>query len=115
MNLIIPAKYVQRVWLKVSRKIPNCSPMSPLHLQNDVRKLCALVAVTLILPALAYAGHDRDKDKGGEDNGKQNGRGHIEKVPEGGPGIVVLITTVGAILFFAARRPSREKAVRVES
>ena len=72
-------------------------------------KICALVAVTLVLPALAYAGNDRDKgDKG--DKGDHNGRGHIQTVPEGGPGIVVLTATFGAILLFSARHLFRRKA-----
>jgi hypothetical protein len=79
---------------------------------NSIGKVCALAAATLILPALAYADHDRDrdKDKGDGDSRRHDGRGHIETVPEGGPGIAVLITTVGAILYFAARQPFRAKA-----
>ena len=69
-------------------------------------KICALVAVTLVLPALAYA--KNDKDKGEKD--ERNGRGHIQSVPEGGPGIVVLTATFGAILVFSARHLFRGKA-----
>jgi hypothetical protein len=69
-------------------------------------KICALVAVTLVLPALAYAGNDRDKG----DKGDKGERGHIQTVPEGGPGIVVLTATFGAILLFSARHLFRGKA-----
>jgi hypothetical protein len=81
-----------------------------LRLQNPVRKIFALVAATLILPALAYANHDSEKgNKGDHDTDKDRDR-HISTVPEGGPGMVLLITTVGAILLFSARRSSREKS-----
>jgi hypothetical protein len=72
-------------------------------------KICALVAVTLVLPALAYAKNDKDKGEN-DDKGEQKGRGHIHTVPDGGPGIVVLTATFGAILLFSARRSSRAKA-----
>jgi hypothetical protein len=77
-----------------------------LKTHNGIRKVCALVAATLILPALTYAGTDNGKGN----NGNQNGHDKIHSVPEGGPGIVLLITTVGAILLFSARRSSRAKA-----
>jgi hypothetical protein len=81
-----------------------------LKTHNGIRKVCALVAATLILPALTYAGTDNGKGNNGENNGKQNGHDKIHSVPEGGPGIVLLITTVGAILLFSARLSSRAKA-----
>jgi hypothetical protein len=78
--------------------------------RNYVRKLCALAAATLILPAMAYAGTDNGKGNDGQNNGKQNGRGDVQSVPEGGPGVMLLIATIGAILLFTARRPSSVKA-----
>ena len=81
-----------------------------LKTHNGIRKVCALVAATLILPALTYAGTDNGKGNNGQNNGNQNGHDKIHSVPEGGPGIVLLITTVGAILLFSARRSSRAKA-----
>ena len=82
---------------------------------NSIRKIGALVAVTSVLPALAYlayAGNEKDKgDKGDKGNKvEQKGRGQIEAVPEGGPGIVVLTATFGAILIFSARHLLRGKA-----
>jgi hypothetical protein len=89
--------------------------MSCLHSQKNVRKVCALVAASLILPALAHAGTDYGNGNGGQNNGKQNGKNKIETVPDGGPGIVLLTATIGAILLFSTRRLLREKADRVES
>jgi hypothetical protein len=75
------------------------------RLQNRVRKICALVAATLILPALAYADHDSGKgNKEEKDQDK-----HIPSVPEGGPGIVLLVATIGAVVLFS-RRQLRAKA-----
>jgi hypothetical protein len=68
---------------------------------NHIGKVCALVAATLILPVLAYA--DGRNDQGDNDQGKYS-------VPEGGPGIVLFTTTIGAILLFSARWSSRSKA-----
>jgi hypothetical protein len=76
--------------------------MSCIHLKKNVRKLCALVAITLILPALAYAVTDNGNGNGGQNNGNQNGRGKIDTVPEGGPGVVLLTATIGAILLYSA-------------
>jgi len=84
--------------------------MDYLRLQNRVRKVCALTAASLILPALAYAGTDNGKGNDGYNNGNQYGRDKTYSVPEGGPGIVLFITTVGAILLFASRRPSQAKS-----
>jgi hypothetical protein len=69
-------------------------------------KICALAAVALVLPTLAYVKNDRDKGEKDE----KNDRGHIQTVPEGGPGIVVLTATFGAILIFSARHLFRGKA-----
>jgi hypothetical protein len=79
------------------------------HLQKNVRKVCALVAASLILPALAHAG--TDNGNGGQNNGNQNGKNKIATVPDGGPGIVFLTATIGAILLFSARRRSGKQTV----
>jgi hypothetical protein len=83
------------------------------RLHNHLRKTCALVAVTLILPALAYADrdHDRDNDR---DNHEQRGSDrdrddHIPVVPEANAGWV-LIPFFGAVLLFSWRQFSRSKA-----
>ena len=80
--------------------------------KNNIRKVCALVAVSLILPALAYAGTDNGNGNGGQNNGNQNGhnKGDVPTVPDGGPGIVLLATTFGAVLLFSWRQSSRSKA-----
>jgi hypothetical protein len=43
-------------------------------IHNSFNKVCALVAATLILPALAYADHDRkgDKDERNDHGNKHN-------------------------------------------
>ena len=86
--------------------------MFPSRFHNHLRKTCALVAVTLILPALAYAdrGHDRDNNR---DNNEQRGGDrdrddHIPVVPEANAGWV-LIPFVGAVLLFSWRRFPRAK------
>jgi hypothetical protein len=84
------------------------------HLQKNVRKVCALVAATLILPALAYAGTDNGNGNDGQNNGNQYGRDNVPMVPEANTGIV-LIPFFGAILLFSAYRLFRAKANRVES
>ena len=77
---------------------------------NNVRKACALVAVTLILPALAHAGSDNGKGNGGQNNGNQKGRdrGGVPVVPEANAGWV-LVPFFGAVLFFSARHLFRGK------
>jgi hypothetical protein len=67
---------------------------------SRICKLCALVVATLILPVLAYAGRDNSKGN----NGKHNGQDKIHSVPEGGPGIVLSIATISAVLLFSSRR-----------
>jgi hypothetical protein len=82
-----------------------------LKIYNRIRKVCALVAATLILPVLAYAGHDNGKGNNGENNGKGNDRGdkHIPVVPEANAGWV-LIPFFGAVLLLSWRQSSRSKA-----
>ena len=87
--------------------------MLPSRLHNHLLKTCALVAVTLILPALAYADRDHDRDNN-RDNHEQRGGDrdrddHIPVVPEANAGWV-LIPFVGAVLLFSWRQFSRAKA-----
>jgi hypothetical protein len=74
--------------------------------RNRVRLVCALLATTVI-PVLAFAGIDNGKGNNGQNNGKQNGHNKICSVPEGGPGIVVLVAAIGAVLLFSSRQFSR--------
>jgi hypothetical protein len=87
--------------------------MFPFRLLDHLRKTCALVAVTLILPALAYADRDHDRDHN-RDNHEQRGGDrdrddHIPVVAEANAGWV-LIPFVGAVLLFSWRQLSRAKA-----
>jgi hypothetical protein len=75
-------------------------------------KVCALVAATLILPALVHA--DRDHDKGDRDRNEDRGGDRdrddrIPVVPEASAGWV-LIPFIGAVLLFSCRQFSRAKA-----
>jgi hypothetical protein len=85
----------------------NMTYMNSLH--DHLRKVCVLAAVTFILPALAYAGHDNDKDN--KDNGKGNDKGdkQIPVVPEANAAWV-LIPFFGAVLLFSSRHLFRSKA-----
>ena len=92
--------------------------MFPFH--NLIRKACVLTAVTLILPALAYADRDNDRDNDRdhdrdlnrdyhEQRGDRDRDKHIPVVPEANAGWV-LIPFVGAVLLFSWRQCSRGKA-----
>jgi hypothetical protein len=74
---------------------------------NHFCKGCALVAATLVLPVLAYAGTDNGKGNGGQNNGNQNGK--IPVVPETNAACV-MIPFFGAVLLFSARQLFRAKA-----
>ena len=89
--------------------------MSSFHLHNRILKCCALVAATLVLPALAYA--DRDHDRGSSRDNDEHRADyryrddrdrdcHIPIVPEENAGWA-LIPLVGAVLLFSWRRFSR--------
>jgi hypothetical protein len=86
--------------------------MSSFRLHNRILKCCALVAATLVLPALAYADRDHDRDSSrdsDEHRGDDRDRDcHIPIVPEANAGWV-LIPFVGAVLLFSWRRFSRAK------
>ena len=85
----------------------------PLH------RICALVAASLILPALAYADRDNDKDNhwradndehhGRGDNDKHQGNQQVPVVPEANAGWV-LVPFFGAVLLFSARQLFSAKA-----
>jgi hypothetical protein len=79
------------------------------RLENHIRKVFACVAVSLILPALAYAGTDKGKGKEGQNNGKQKGRDNFPVVPEVNAGWV-LVPFFGAVLFFSAQQLFHRKA-----
>jgi len=84
---------------------------------NPIRKVCALVAATLILPALAHAedrdGRDRyndnrwwcerDEQRSGDHATDRNTDRKVSAVPETDAGWV-LIPFVGAVLLFSSRR-----------
>ena len=84
--------------------------------QLRIGKVCTLVAATLVLPALAYADRDHDRDQGRDhdrDTHEQRGRDrnwddHITVVPEANAGWV-LLPFVGAVLLFSWRRFARAK------
>ena len=73
------------------------------------------MAAVLILPALAFAGHDNGKGNDRENNGREDNRGDKDRdrdipvVPEASAGWV-LIPFVGAVLLFSWRRFSHAKA-----
>jgi hypothetical protein len=84
--------------------------MSSLHY---IRKVSALVAASLILPALAYADHDNDKNSYRDDRGRCDKDDHhwnkpIPHAPEANAGWV-LIPFFGAVLLFSARNLFRGK------
>jgi hypothetical protein len=75
---------------------------------DRVGKVCVLLAATLILPVLAYAGTDNGKGNNGQNNGKQNGHDNIPVVPEANA-VWVLVPFFGAVLLYSWRRLSRAK------
>ena len=82
---------------------------------DHLRKMSALSAAALVLPALAFAGHDNGKgndgqNKGRGDNDDRHGDPHISAVPEANAGWV-LVPFMGAVLLFSARKLFREKAI----
>jgi hypothetical protein len=75
--------------------------MKPFLLHDHLRKVCALVALTFILPALAYADRENDKDDHGRGDNERGGERHgdprVSSVPEANTGWV-LIPFMGAVL-----------------
>jgi hypothetical protein len=78
-------------------KLPKM--ISP-RFHNRIRQVCALVAATLIPPALAYADTDNGNGNNGQNNGNQNGQ--VPHVPEANTGWV-LVPFCGVVLLFSAR------------
>jgi hypothetical protein len=75
------------------------------------RNLCAVVAISITLPALAYA-KDNQGDKGDKaDKGEKGGKGDpkVSSVPEAGT-VWVLLPFIGAVLLFSARHLIPRKA-----
>ena len=85
------------------------------RLYNHVRKIFALLAAILILPALVPAVHGQNQGGNGQGqngNGQgQNGGGNRWTTPEANAGIV-LIPFVGAVLVFSAFQLLRGKAAQ---
>jgi hypothetical protein len=77
------------------------------RLHNQIGKACALAAATLILPVLAQAQIVTISTPAPTTSTTTT---YVRRVPEGGPGTVLLITTFGAILLLSARLSSRKKA-----
>ena len=106
-------------WLNVAVKMAINVLMKYLNyprLKSRVRNVCALVVASLILPALAHADHDNDKDsyRGNHwrgDNDEHHGDPRISAVPEVNAGIV-LIPFVGAVLLFSSLQLLRRKTQR---
>ena len=82
--------------------------MTYFHPLRILRVVSASLAVTLILPTLANAARDSDKQNYRDDHDRRGGP-HIVPVPEANTGIV-LIPFVGAVLLFSSLRLLRLKA-----
>jgi hypothetical protein len=80
--------------------------MKSSHIHNNIGKISAVVAATLILPALAFAG-----DSQGNQNGPGQNQGNTPVVPETNAAWV-LVPVLGAVLFFSSRRFLRAKTDR---
>jgi len=84
--------------------------------RNKVRKVCALLAATLILPALAYAGHEEDKDFGRgnhwrSDNRQHDGDMRVPLVSEANAGNL-LMPFVGTLLALSSLQLLRAKGAQ---
>jgi hypothetical protein len=87
--------------------------MSSFHARDHLSRVCALVAATLILPVLAFAGTDKGNGNNGQNNGNQYGKVKdppVSPVPEANAGWV-LIPFFGIVLLFSARQLFRGKAI----
>ena len=83
------------------------------QLKSNVRSFFAVVAISIALPALAYADHGHDKDGPREDHGRgdrddRQGDRQVPVVPEANAGWV-LVPFFGAVLLFSARQLFRGK------
>jgi hypothetical protein len=84
--------------------------MMSFRLQNHVRKICALLAAILILPALAPAQNGQGQNQNGQGQ-NQNGQRHVTVFPEANAGIV-LIPFVGAVLVLSSLQLLRAKRAK---
>ena len=99
--------------------MPKWPVMKQPPFKNHISKIFAIVAASLILPVLAYAGTDHGKGNGGQNNGNQygktkNGDPSVSSVPEANPGIV-LIPFVGAVLLVSSLQLLRLRAQKSDS
>jgi hypothetical protein len=84
------------------------------QLKTRGRDLCAVVAISIALPALTYA-KDNQGDKGNKgdkaDKGEKGGKGDpkVSSVPEANTAWV-LLPFIGAVLLFSARHLIPRKA-----
>jgi len=76
--------------------------------QNRIGKACALVAATLILPALAYA-QSQNPNQGPGQNPNQ-GPGQNASVPDEVNFAWLLVPVLGGVLLYSWRRLSKAKA-----
>jgi hypothetical protein len=77
--------------------------------QNRIGKACALVAATLILPALAYAQSTYQNGQNGTQNGQNGTKQNVPVVPEVNTAWV-LVPFLGGVLLYSWRRLSKGKA-----
>jgi hypothetical protein len=71
--------------------------------RNHVRKLSALVAACLLIPAVAFAQSDNGK------GGKSPGKGKVPPVPEVNTALV-LIPVLGGVLLFSSIQALRRRS-----
>jgi len=88
--------------------------MSSFHSRDHLSKVCALVAATLILPVLAFAGTDNGNGNGNNGQNKGNQYGKVKDPPVSAVPVAnagwVLIPFFGIVLLFSARQLFRGKA-----
>ena len=87
--------------IEVPNEYSYLDKMMSHRFHNQIGKACALAAATLILPVLAHA----------QTAPTTSTTSTVRpRVPEGGPGAALLITTFGTMLLLSARLSSRKKA-----
>ena len=80
---------------------------------NRVGKGCTLVAATLILPVLSYAGTDNGNGNNGQNNGNQNGHNlTVPAVREANAGWVLIPFFRRDPVLFGTTTPPRKGGVR---
>ncbi len=79
------------------------------RLENQILKIFAVVAASLMLSGLALAGTDNGKGNDGQNNGNQYGKDPgVSSVPEANP-VIVLIPFVGAVLLVSSLQLLRRR------